>query len=142
MTGDTTNYQKRAVDHIIFPAVSPSQVAELGPLVFTRGEGIYLWDTEGKRYMDSMSSGVYAVLIGYGREEMAQTMYDQAGRCTTSAPTASSHHHPSALLKSSQGAAGRDALCLFHPGWQRSGRVGFKLAKQWAYQKDINANTR
>ena len=63
MGEETAKYRKRAVDHVIFPAVTPAEVTELGPLVFTRGEGIYLWDTEGKRYMDSMSSGVYAVLV-------------------------------------------------------------------------------
>ena len=77
MAGQGKQLQQKAVEHVIFPAVTPEQVAKLGPIVFTRGEGIYLWDTEGKRYMDSMSSGVYAVHIGYGREEMARSRLER-----------------------------------------------------------------
>ena len=35
------------------------------PIVIERGEGCYIWDTEGNRYLDSLSA-LYAVNIGYG----------------------------------------------------------------------------
>lgn len=44
-----------------------------------RGEGIYLWDTEGKRYLDG-SSGALVANLGHGRQEIAQAMADQASR--------------------------------------------------------------
>ena len=136
MTGDTRDYQKRAVDHIIFPAVSPTQVAELGPLVFTRGEGIYLWDTDGKRYMDSMSSGVYAVLIGYGREEMARTMYDQAQTMHDSCPYGFISPPPISFAeKLSKVLPGEMPYVFFTQDGSEAVESAFKLAKQWAYHK-------
>ncbi|HUG85390.1 MAG TPA: aspartate aminotransferase family protein [Euzebya sp.] len=38
--------------------------------VLDRGEGCYVWDTDGKRYLDGLSS-LFCVQVGYGREEMA-----------------------------------------------------------------------
>ena len=42
-----------------------------------RGEGVYLWDTDGKRYIDA-SGGAAVVNIGHGVAEMAQAMAGQA----------------------------------------------------------------
>jgi hypothetical protein len=38
--------------------------------VLARGEGCYVWDTAGKRYLDGLSA-LFCVQVGYGREEMA-----------------------------------------------------------------------
>ncbi len=42
-----------------------------------RGEGVYLWDTEGRRYIDG-SGGAAVVNIGHGVAEVAQAMAEQA----------------------------------------------------------------
>jgi adenosylmethionine-8-amino-7-oxononanoate aminotransferase len=43
-----------------------------------RGEGIYLWDADGKRYIDA-SGGPILVNIGHGVKEVAQAIAEQAG---------------------------------------------------------------
>ena len=44
-----------------------------------RGEGVYLWDAEGKRYLDF--SGSAAVnFIGHGVAEIAEAMREQAAK--------------------------------------------------------------
>jgi len=45
----------------------------------SHGEGIYLFDTSGKRYLDG-SSGALVANLGHGRKEIAQVMAEQAGR--------------------------------------------------------------
>ncbi|MDH7499857.1 MAG: aspartate aminotransferase family protein, partial [candidate division NC10 bacterium] len=35
------------------------------PLIFVRGEGIYLYDVNGKKYMDGLS-GLWNVVVGHG----------------------------------------------------------------------------
>ncbi len=45
-------------------------------LVIARGEGVYLWDREGRRYLDGTSS-LWHAQIGHGREEMAQAIVAQ-----------------------------------------------------------------
>ena len=42
-----------------------------------RGEGVYLWDAEGRRYIDG-SGGAAVVNIGHGVEEVVQAMTEQA----------------------------------------------------------------
>lgn len=44
-----------------------------------RGEGVFLYDTEGRRYLDGCSGAVTAAL-GHGVPEILQTMQEQAGR--------------------------------------------------------------
>lgn len=41
------------------------------PVVLTRGEGCYVWDTDGNRYLD-YGMGLRSVTIGYGYERIAQ----------------------------------------------------------------------
>lgn len=49
------------------------------PLVIERGEGIYLWDNEGRQYIDALS-GLWVVAVGHGRAELAEVAADQARR--------------------------------------------------------------
>jgi adenosylmethionine-8-amino-7-oxononanoate aminotransferase len=54
--------------------------------VLERGEGALLYDAEGREYLDALSGGVFAVLAGYGREEIARAMYEQAKRLPYTSP--------------------------------------------------------
>lgn len=45
-----------------------------------RGEGVYLWDEEGKKYLDASSGGVLTVNIGYGVSDVIDAMRFQAER--------------------------------------------------------------
>lgn len=45
--------------------------------VLERGEGVYLWDTEGRCYLD-MVGGIAVNALGYGDEGMQRVMQDQA----------------------------------------------------------------
>ena len=45
-----------------------------------RGSGVYLWDADGKQYLD-LSSGLSSTAgIGHGRADIAAAMADQAAR--------------------------------------------------------------
>ncbi|MEK6530192.1 MAG: aminotransferase class III-fold pyridoxal phosphate-dependent enzyme, partial [candidate division NC10 bacterium] len=44
-----------------------------------RGEGVYLYDREGRRYLDG-SSGAIVVTVGHGVPEIAEAIREQAGR--------------------------------------------------------------
>src|SRR4051812_27486393 len=45
--------------------------------VITRGEGMYVWDEHGNRYLDGLSA-LFCVNIGHGRADVAQAGADQA----------------------------------------------------------------
>jgi adenosylmethionine-8-amino-7-oxononanoate aminotransferase len=55
-----------------------------------RGEGVYLYDREGTRYLDGASGAVVANL-GYGLERVALAMYEQAQRMSFAAPSVFTH---------------------------------------------------
>ncbi len=45
--------------------------------VIVRGEGAYIWDDQGRRYFDGLS-GLFTVMMGHGRAELAAAAADQA----------------------------------------------------------------
>lgn len=48
-----------------------------GILIIARGEGVYVFDEEGSRYLDLDAGGTRPVHVGYGRRDLAQAAYDQ-----------------------------------------------------------------
>lgn len=47
------------------------------PLVLTKGQGVYVWDESGTRYLDLLA-GIACVGLGHAHEAVAQAMADQA----------------------------------------------------------------
>ncbi len=47
------------------------------PPIMTRGEGVYIWDSHGKRYFDGLS-GLFTCQVGHGRKELAAAAAKQA----------------------------------------------------------------
>ena len=57
----------------------------LEPKVMVKGEGIYFYDGEGKRYYD-MSSQLVNLNIGYGNEKVIKAIQDQAAKLAYAGP--------------------------------------------------------
>jgi len=49
------------------------------PVAFARGEGAYLFDTQGKRYLDALA-GIAVNGLGYAHPEYTRRINEQAGR--------------------------------------------------------------
>ncbi len=47
------------------------------PVAFVKGDGVQLWDTDGRRYLDFLS-GISVVSLGHAHPEVAQSIADQA----------------------------------------------------------------
>ena len=52
---------------------------ERQPILFVRGRGVYLWDSEGKRYLDFLS-GIGVNALGHSHPAIQATIKRQAGR--------------------------------------------------------------
>ena len=59
--------------------ISGDLLSRIGPLNIAYGDGIFLYDTNGKQYFDAMS-GAWVVNTGHGRKEIANAMQEQAIR--------------------------------------------------------------
>ena len=60
------------------------QLWRTGPqrtIVLVKGEGNYVFDEEGKRYLD-LQSGYWCNVLGYGNPEFIEPMQEQVGRLT------------------------------------------------------------
>ncbi|MCW8881985.1 MAG: aspartate aminotransferase family protein [Sedimenticola sp.] len=49
------------------------------PVSFERGDGVWLWDTEGKRYLDALS-GIAVCGLGHAHPAIQKAICDQAGK--------------------------------------------------------------
>jgi len=65
--------------HLFHPSTHMRQHAEgeTPNRIVTGGEGVYIWDDEGKRTLDAFA-GLYCVNVGYGRKEIAEAIARQA----------------------------------------------------------------
>ncbi|WP_337883535.1 aminotransferase class III-fold pyridoxal phosphate-dependent enzyme, partial [Chromobacterium haemolyticum] len=65
----TRDYQQLDATHHINAFLDQKALNQEGPRVIAEGRGVYLWDTDGKRYLDGMS-GLWCTQVGYGRQEL------------------------------------------------------------------------
>jgi adenosylmethionine-8-amino-7-oxononanoate aminotransferase len=66
-------------DHFIHPFTHFPSFDKNGALVISEGSGAYVFDADGKRYLDGIA-GLWCVNIGHGNAEMADALAEQAGR--------------------------------------------------------------
>lgn len=66
----TARYQALDRRHHLHPFTEHRALRERGTRVLVRGEGVFVWDSDGRRLLDSMS-GLWCVNLGYGRTELA-----------------------------------------------------------------------
>jgi putrescine aminotransferase len=73
---DTAAIQQLDSAHYLHPFTDFQSLNAKGARVMVRGEGIYLWDSQGKKILDGMS-GLWCVNVGYGRTSIADAAYRQ-----------------------------------------------------------------
>src|SRR5215213_3704176 len=71
-----TNLQTRAVETLVHPYTNQATFRETGPLVFERGKGVYIYDSEGKAYIEGMA-GLWCTALGYDNEELVEAAASQ-----------------------------------------------------------------
>jgi adenosylmethionine-8-amino-7-oxononanoate aminotransferase len=112
-----------------FTRMSAYEQAEVPIIV--RGEGCYVWDEHGKRYLDALSA-LFCVNIGHGRADIAQAGADQAkdlGFYTTW-----SYAHPPAIelaAKIASLAPGDLNRVFFTSGGSEAVESAYKLSRQY-----------
>ncbi|MBX9605342.1 MAG: aspartate aminotransferase family protein [Gammaproteobacteria bacterium] len=68
---DTAGWQALDRQHYLHPFTDSRALHARGARIITRAEGVYLWDSEGRRLLDGMA-GLWCVNVGYGRRELAE----------------------------------------------------------------------
>ncbi|TVR07142.1 MAG: aminotransferase class III-fold pyridoxal phosphate-dependent enzyme [Salinarimonadaceae bacterium] len=71
-----SNLAARDVETLIHPYTQLAAFRETGPLVLERGEGVFVFDAEGKPYLEGMA-GLWCTSLGYSNRELAEAAYEQ-----------------------------------------------------------------
>lgn len=107
-----------------------------------RGEGVYLYDTDAKRYLDG-SSGAVVATIGHGRDEVGRAMAEQASRVAF-AHTLRFTNQPQEELASLIAAHVPRPLrfSYFVSGGSEATETAVKLSRQWHLERGNTTRTK
>ncbi len=72
----TADFQESDRRHHLHAFTDFKALEKKGTRVITRAEGVYVWDSDGRRMLDAMA-GLWCVNVGYGRKDLAQIAHDQ-----------------------------------------------------------------
>jgi putrescine aminotransferase len=119
--------------HILHPTSSIKDNFLEGPsIIMERGEGIYLYDIQGKQYIDGLSS-LWNVAVGHGRKELAEAAMEQMSLLAYS-HSFNRFSHESAIRLAEKIASltpGDLNVCHFTSGGSESNDAAFKLVRYY-----------
>ena len=101
------------------------------PVVFTRGEGCWLWDEHDKRYLD-MLSAYSAVSFGYGNPKLVEVFTEQARRLAVTSRAFYTDKLPPFLAKLCE-VTGMDRALPMSTGAEGV-ETAIKCVRKWAYK--------
>ena len=105
------------------------------PVAFARGEGAWLWDTSGKRYLDALA-GIAVSGLGHAHPRLVKAIAEQAGKII----------HASNLVEVPEQAALAEKLCklsgmenaFFCNSGAEANECAIKIARLYGHQRGID----
>jgi len=71
MSNYTDSLAKKDIAYNLHPYTNLATHEDRGPLVITRGEGIYVWDSDGNRYIEGLA-GLWCVSLGSSEPRLVE----------------------------------------------------------------------
>jgi adenosylmethionine-8-amino-7-oxononanoate aminotransferase len=129
--GGGSQLSAKARRHLWMHFTRMSSYGEHEVPVIVRGEGPYVWDANGKRYLEGLA-GLFVVLVGHGRQELANAAAKQASELAYY-PLWSYAHAPAIELaeRLASYAPGDINRVFFTTGGSEAVESAWKLAKQY-----------
>ena len=66
-----SNLAVRDIETLAHPYTNLATFRDTGPLVFERGEGVFVYDSDGKAYIEGMA-GLWCTALGYNNQELIE----------------------------------------------------------------------
>jgi ornithine--oxo-acid transaminase len=104
------------------------------PVVMAHGEGVWLWDENGRRYLD-MLSAYSAVSHGHAHPRIVQALIAQAQRLAVTSRAVHTDRLPAFLEKLTK-LTGLDRALPVNTGLEAV-ETALKAARKWGYRKGI-----
>ena len=89
--------EARDLRHLIHPNSNLADVRLNGPKVHVKAEGVYLWDNQGKQYIEGLA-GLWCTALGYGVKELSRVAQEQMDKLSYSQLFSGYTHEPSVRL--------------------------------------------
>ena len=107
------------------------------PIVFEKGEGVYLYDTDGKEYLD-FGAGIAVFALGYGNKEYNRALEQQISKLIH---TSNLFYSPSAVKAAKEicELSGMDRVFFTNSGTEAI-EGAIKSARKYAYTRDAHAD--
>ncbi|RUM93681.1 MAG: aspartate aminotransferase family protein [Thiothrix sp.] len=105
------------------------------PVSFTHGEGVWLWDSNGKRYLDALS-GIAVCGLGHAHPRLTETLAKQAGRLlhTSNVYGIESQEKLGSHLRD---VSGMDKVFFCNSGAEAN-EAAIKLARLYGHQQNFD----
>jgi acetylornithine aminotransferase len=105
------------------------------PVSFSRGDGIYVWDMDGKKYLDALC-GISVTSLGHNQPEVTQAIIEQASRIL----------HTSNIYHIENQARLADALCelsgmdqvFFSNSGAEANEAAIKIARLYGHKRSVD----
>src|SRR6476659_10605717 len=106
------------------------------PVAFARGEGAWLWDTEGKKYLDALS-GIAVNGLGHNHPVLVRALCEQAGKLI----------HTSNLFRVAEQERAAERVCaiakmdnvFFANSGAEANEAAIKLARLYGHQRGVES---
>jgi adenosylmethionine-8-amino-7-oxononanoate aminotransferase len=130
-TADLPRLQQAAKDHLWMHFTRHSSYADADVPIIVKGEGAYIYDAQGKKYLDGLA-GLFVNQLGHGRTELAEAAASQAKQLAFHPLW--SYAHPAAIELADKlaGLAPGDLnRVFFTSGGGEAVETAWKLAKNY-----------
>jgi len=121
----------RAEGKLLLPTYDRQKV------LFTRGRGVYLWDSKGKRYLDFLS-GIGVNALGHGHPAIQRVLKQQAGKLIHTS-NLFYHEYQAELAKRLTKISGLDRAFFCNSGTE-AWEAALKLARAYARANNNNGH--
>ena len=92
-----SNFAARDVEALLHPTTNLLAHRSAGPLVLERAEGVHIYDSSGKRYIEGLA-GLWCTGLGYGNQELVETAREQMSRLSFTHLFGGRSHEPAIAL--------------------------------------------
>jgi acetylornithine/N-succinyldiaminopimelate aminotransferase len=106
-------------------------------ILFTRGRGVYLWDSEGKRYLDFLS-GIGVNALGHAHSAIQKVLKQQAGKLIHTS-NLFYHEYQSELAERLTKISGLDRAFFCNSGTE-AWEGALKMARAYAQEHNSNGH--
>ena len=91
------NLAIKDIENLFHPATNLVVHADKDPLILNKGEGIYVYDIHGNRYIEGLA-GLWCNALGFGNESLVETAANQMQKFGYGSLFASKSHEPAIML--------------------------------------------